>query len=302
VVEASNRWWTYQRERFPLVANGLLIAVFSLSAVSFSAMLLGRWLSWPSLAVAFPTSLAFFMQLRIADEFKDFDDDSRYRPYRPVPRGLVKLRELGWIGIGLGIMQLALALWLRPGLVVLLVATWAYLGLMSAEFFVGGWLKAHPFTYLWSHMLIMPLIDLYATATYWLPAAGRPPAGLAWFLALSFFNGVVIEVGRKLRAPEDEETGVETYTFLYGRTKAVALWLAAMALTAAGAVMAGAQIGFAGPVAAILGALLVVAAWVAIRFLRQPVHARSRWFEPMSGAWALVLYLSLGALPLLMRL
>jgi hypothetical protein len=214
----------------------------------------------------------------------------------------VKLRELGWIGLGLGVMQLALALWLAPGLVVPLAATWAYLGLMSAEFFAGGWLKAHPFTYLWSHMLIMPLIVFYATAADWLPATGWPPAGVLWLLVPSFFSGVVIEVGRKLRAPEDEETGVETYTVLYGRGKAVALWLGAMVLAAGGAGLAGAQIGFAWPVAGILGVFLVVAVWVAVRFLRQPVHARSRWFEPASGAWALAVYLSLGALPLVMRL
>ena len=41
--------------------------------------------------MAVVTSFLSFLQLRIADEFKDFDEDSRYRPYRPVPRGLVTL-------------------------------------------------------------------------------------------------------------------------------------------------------------------------------------------------------------------
>ena len=45
------------------------------------------------------TSPVFFLQLRIADEFKDFAEDSRFRPYRPVPRGLVTLTELGWVGV-----------------------------------------------------------------------------------------------------------------------------------------------------------------------------------------------------------
>ncbi len=301
-MSEAGRWWTYQRERFPLARNGLLIAVFSFSAVSFSAVLRGGRPDWRSFLVAFLTSLAFFMQLRIADEFKDFEDDSRYRAYRPVPRGLVKLRELGWIGLGLGLAQLALALWLSPALLLLLLAAWAYLGLMSAEFFAGAWLKAHPFTYLWSHMLIMPLIVLYATATDWLPAVGRPPAGLSWFLVVSFFNGVVIEVGRKLRAAEDEETGVDTYTALYGRGRAVALWLGATALAALAAVLAAMQVRIGMLVAVILVVVAVVAAWAAYRFLRDPVHARARWFEPLSGAWTLVVYLSLGALPLLVRL
>jgi 4-hydroxybenzoate polyprenyltransferase len=37
-----NRWWIYQHERFPVLNHGLLIAAFSLSAVTFSSLLRGR--------------------------------------------------------------------------------------------------------------------------------------------------------------------------------------------------------------------------------------------------------------------
>ena len=92
----SSRWWVYQRERFPILAHGPLIAAFSVSAVSYSALLRGQSsLPLDGTLLAFGTAFLFFLQLRIADEFKDFEDDSRYRSYRPVPRGLVKLSELG---------------------------------------------------------------------------------------------------------------------------------------------------------------------------------------------------------------
>src|SRR5207244_2784241 len=105
-----------------------------------------------------------FLQLRIADEFKDFEEDARYRPYRPVPRGLVTLRELGRLGAAAALIQLFLALVLDPSLVLLLAVAWIYLALMSKEFFVGEWLKQHPIPYLISHMVIIPLVDFYATA------------------------------------------------------------------------------------------------------------------------------------------
>ena len=54
-------------------------------------------------------------------------------------------------------------------------------------------------TYLLSHMLIMPLIDFYATACDWVPAAGHPPRHLFAFVIVSFCNDVVIEIGRKIR-------------------------------------------------------------------------------------------------------
>src|SRR3954471_1380094 len=123
---AANRWWIYQRERFPVFAHGPLILAFSFCAVSYSAMLRGPRAT-PTVAsapVAFVTAFLFFLQLRIADEFKDFEEDSRYRPYRAVPRGLVRLGELGWLGAGAAAVQLALAVWLNPRLVILLAITW----------------------------------------------------------------------------------------------------------------------------------------------------------------------------------
>ena len=236
--DAMNRWVTYQRERFPLAGHAPLVAAFSASAVCFSSLVRGH-VAAPSpaaLLVAFTTSLVFFLQLRIADEFKDFDEDSRFRPYRPVPRGLVTLRELACVAVGGGLLQLGLALWLDASLVWLLVPTWAYLALMTREFFVPRWLRAHPVIYMASHMLILPLVDLYATACDWRVAGVRSaPAGLYWFLVVSYLNGIVIEIGRKTRAPADEEHGVETYSALWGAHGAARAWLFAVMLTGAAA-------------------------------------------------------------------
>src|SRR5438876_4874960 len=121
----ANRWWTYQRERFPVFAHSPLIAAFSFSAVSYSALIRGvpQLPGWRSCVVAFASSFLFFLQLRIADEFKDFEEDSRFRPYRPVPRGLISLWALGWVWAGCIAIQVALALWLAPSLIVLLLLT-----------------------------------------------------------------------------------------------------------------------------------------------------------------------------------
>ena len=299
----GSRWWAYQRERFPVLAHAPLIAAFSFSAVSYSFLLRGeRGLPRAETAlVAFATSFLFFLQLRIADEFKDFDEDSRYRPYRPVPRGLVSLRELGAIGVAGAAIQFLLALRLAPGLIAVLLLTWTYLALMSCEFFAREWLKARPITYMWTHMLIMPLIDFYATACDWLAAGASRPRGVFWFLAVSFFNGMVVEIGRKLRAPEDEEEGVETYTVLWGRRRAVLAWLGVLAMTAVCAALAAREIGFVRPVSGLLLLLLAAAAMISLGFLRRPIRARAKLFEVMAGVWTLLMYLSLGAIPVLVR-
>jgi len=300
---SARRWWVYQRERFPLLGHGPLIAAFSFSALSFSTLLRGR-VTLPGalpVLVAFVTALLFFLQLRIADEFKDFEEDSRFRPYRPVPRGLVTLRELGALGILAALAQLGLALWLTPSLVLLLAVAWAFLVLMSKEFFVPGWLKAHPLLYMVSHMVIIPLVDLYATACDWWVAGEGPPRGLIWFLVVSYFNGLIIEIGRKIRGPNEEETGVNTYSALWGRRNAVLAWLGSLLTTAACALVAARQVDFAAPVGVLLSVMLLLAGIIAWRFLRQPEARRAKMIETASGLWTILMYLSLGAVPLLVR-
>lgn len=296
-----NRWVAYQRERFPVLGHAPLVAAFSGSAVCLSSMLRGR-IAVPSagaLLVAFDTSFLFFLQLRIADEFKDFDEDSRFRPYRPVPRGLVTLGELRRVAIGAALTQFLLALWLVPSMVWLLGLAWIYLALMTREFFAATWLKARPIAYMLSHMVIVPLVDLYASACdWWVAGLRRPPAGLIWFLIVSFFNGLVIEIGRKIRAPEDEEPGVQTYSLLWGRGGAVSAWLAAIGATAVCALQVARHIGVGLPVGVLLAVLVLGCVVVGARFVRRPTSRGGKTIETVSGVWTVLMYLSLGAAPL----
>jgi 4-hydroxybenzoate polyprenyltransferase len=244
-----------------------------------------------------------FLQLRIADEFKDFEDDARYRPYRPVPRGLVTLRELGWIGAGAAAIQLALALMLAPSLIWLLTLVWVYLALMTREFFARDWLRRHPVVYLTSHMVIIPLIDLYATACDWRVAGlSRPPSGLYWFLIVSYVNGIVVEVGRKTRVPGDEEHGVETYSALWGTNVALRVWLAAVVVTAFAAWRAAARIGTDVATLNLLLVLVAVCGLVALRVMRRRAAGSGKAIELVSGVWTLVMYLGVGAIPMAYKL
>ncbi len=293
------RWWLYQRERFPVGKHGLLVAIFSSAAVCHSALLRQAQPEPASLLVAFGVSFGFFLQLRIADEFKDYEDDCRYRPYRPVPRGLIRRRELaGLAGLTL-VLQLGLSLSLGIQLAIALAAVWLYLAAMSLEFGCRDWLKAHLAVYMLSHLAIVPLIAFYGTACDWLAAGVPPPAGLLWFGLASAANGAVIEFGRKIRAPADEEPGVETYSARWGGRRAVAIWWGAF-LAGAGLVLLAARqinsLAIAGPVVA---GLLLAASLAAWRFRQQPTRSRATRLETLAALWTLAAYLGLGPLPLL---
>jgi hypothetical protein len=297
-----NRWIIYQRERFPLAAHGPLVAAFSASAVCYSSLLRGRdvFPAPAALAVAFVTSLLFFLQLRIADEFKDFEDDSRFRPYRAVPRGLVTLPELARVGIAAAIIQLLLAVLLDPSIIWILLVAWIYLALMTREFFVAHWLKRHPVLYMTSHMMILPLVDLYATACdWWVAGLRQPPRGLLWFLVVSYFNGMVVEIGRKIRVPADEEHGVDTYSALWGRGRAVRAWLFVVLLTALAAWRAAAEIGTEGPMVMLLALLVALCVGAGVRVVRSEKAGTGKAVEVMAGLWTVLMYLGLGAIPVL---
>jgi 4-hydroxybenzoate polyprenyltransferase len=153
-----------------------------------------------------------------------------------------------------------------------------------------------------SHAVIVPLITLYLTACDWLRADGAAPGGLGWFLATSYAASGVVEIGRKIRAPADEETGVETYSALWGRRGALVALLGSMLGSALLALGAARRIGammFVVPVALLL---LGAGALAARRFLAHPEPGAGKMFENLSGLWTLAIYLSVGALPLLWRM
>ncbi|MBC7998700.1 MAG: hypothetical protein IAF58_12200 [Leptolyngbya sp.] len=296
-----NRWVIYQKERFPLAHYGAIVAAFAYSGLCVSRMMRGEsgLPDFQAFIAAYLSALILFFQLRVADEFKDHDEDLKYQPTRPVPRGLIKLPELAAVGLIGAIVQIALSVSYHQSLIFPLALTWLYFALMSVEFFVGDWLRAHPFTYLWSHMLILLFVDLFITAFDWMKSSTMPPHGLWLFLAVSFLNGVIIEVGRKIKSPAEEKVGVATYTSSWGQTTAIAVWLMAIISSGFFAVTTAVQLGFGMPVMVMAASLGLVAFTLALKFIKSPKTGKH--FESFSGAWTLATYLALGTIPLLIK-
>lgn len=278
--------WIYQRERFPLAANGVMVACLTLGVTTYpyafagAIPALGEWLG------VWLTVLLTFLLMRLLDEFKDAADDARYRPYRPVPRGLVSLRTIGWLAATVVAVQILIQwIWL-PDRLFWLALVYAYLVLMTVEFGASRWLERHPMVYATSHMVIMPLMGLYLTAG-WLARL----EAIALY-ALLFMAGFVIEIGRKLRVPAREEHGVVTYSALLGREPATFLWLACAFVSGALAValLRGADlpvlnivlaVGFAG--CATCGAI----------YADRVAAGDDKRIEHASGIWCVLLFVSL---------
>ena len=300
----TNRWWIYQKERFPIFAHGPLVIVFCLAVLLFSGLQAGDALpDMTRIAGAVISTLILFFQLRVADEFKDFEIDSKYRPHRAVPRGLVSLQELARLAVAGAVIQFLIAMTIDIGLVPILIGVWAYIGLMTKEFFVKDWLIRNPSVYLVSHMLVMPLIAFYVSTFDWLCDWCEFPAGLGWLLLLSFCCGLVLELGRKIKVPASERTGVETYSGLWGSNIAVILWAASVGASVFAYVNAASYISGSAFFLSFGAIVLTLGLVTAVLFPGkgpQPFRGTERLIEPSSGLVALLLYFGLGPLQALL--
>jgi len=213
------RWKAYFRERFPFLKHGILIACFY-----SSNQFLAHTLVSPNEAMVYDlgsllgclTILCLFLHLRVFDDLKDYAEDCQHYPDRVLQRGIITLRELKILGCVTLAAEISLSLLWSPRVLVAVLIAQGFSLLMFKEFYVRSWLKRHFIVYASTHMLIIPLLALvifsFATREY-------PWAAPAWFWLYSFVGFFVAfnwEISRKIRAPEEEIEGVDSYTKIFG--------------------------------------------------------------------------------------
>ncbi|HBK72201.1 MAG TPA: hypothetical protein DDZ39_11200 [Flavobacteriaceae bacterium] len=298
------RFLIYQKERFPFIAHGIMIAAFTFSAISYSRLCRNQkgFIAWSDFVIGVFATITLFFLVRIFDEFKDQEDDAKYRKYLPVPRGLISLSELKTIGWIVGVLQITVISIFQLKMLYLYVIVIAYLLLMAVEFFVPKWLKKRQILYITSHMMIIPLIDVYSSGLDWLVDESQPHWGLVWFFAVSYMNGLVLEFGRKIRTPEQEEEGVVSYTGMYGTKGGVLIWLLLMFATMLLAIGASHYANFSWLAFVVFGFVFLLNSIPGWLFIKQPTVKKSKYIEYASALWTALMYLSLGSIPMLKNL
>lgn len=292
------KYLTYLNERFPLYTHVPIIGIFSFSAIcySLSASYSTQFVPLLRYLLVFGLTFGLFLLLRISDEFKDHEDDMKYRKYLPVPRGLITLNALRNLGLFILGLQVIILIF-NPSFLFIYSITMVYLVLMFKEFFIEKWLKEHQLAYVVSHMMIIPLVDLVASSAHWSFEGINPPTALGWFFAVSFFNGILLEFGRKIKMPENEEEGVVSYSKLWGMNNAVKVWIAVLIVTLGLAFAAAWAINSPFWVYILLIIFALIGLTVVLNFMRLPSKKRAKQIEIISGIWTMGMYLNLGALP-----
>lgn len=212
------KWYTYQKERFPIATYGLYILCLSFAAFFYNTKMLEIESNVGVFITMFVVAFLQFLMVRIIDEFKDYEEDKKYRPYRPVPRGLIKLKELRTLFVICIIIQFVLTLIVNPFSLIFLLVLWIMFILMTKSFFMKKLVDKHILLEVALDEILLPTLMLYLSSFIKLDIT------ILWrLLLLSYVVSWIIEIARKVRCKKDEEKGVKTYTAVFGIPKATIL-------------------------------------------------------------------------------
>ena len=179
---------------------------------------------WKIIFSMFLVALLQFLMVRIIDEFKDYEEDCKYRPYRPVPRGLITLKELKFLFIICIILQTSITLIVSPDAIFLLFTVWLFFSIMSKSFFMKKILDEHILLEVTFDELLMPVLIAYLSVFPFGSISSFIVSKYFYlFLTMSYVISWIVEVARKIRCKDDEENGVKTYTAVFGIKKATFL-------------------------------------------------------------------------------
>ena len=322
IIQNIKNFKIYLNERFPLGKNSFFVLIFTLSGYIYTSLLYNSKIMYLftngvkigifqyKIIALFIIIFMFFFQLRITDEFKDYEEDLKYRSYRPVQRGIISLKALGKIGIATIIIQIILAHVINPKLIYFMLLVWIYMFLMAKEFFIKKWLTKRILIYALSHVVIMIFITLVIVEAtqYIVPKNIFDVFILQWYrhnidfaliplFALNYLNGIVLEIGRKTRKAYEEEHGVQTYSKLWGRKKAVIvlslLFVIEYFFVILGLAYTYKEYFFFGGLTLLV--ILVVSIYFMVKFLKKDLSGKI--VETMSGLWIIFSSMSLGLLP-----
>ena len=326
IVQNIKNFKIYLNERFPLGKNSIFVLIFTLSGYIYTGLLYNSKIinqifskeikvpmPWHKIVALFIIIFMFFLQLRITDEFKDYEEDLKYRAYRPVQRGVVTLKALGKIGIATVIIQIILAYIIDFKIIYFMIIVWFYMFLMAKEFFIKEWLTKRILIYALSHVVIMIFITLViVNATQYIVLGEAENiikfGALQWYrhnidialiplFTLNYLNGIVLEIGRKTRRADEEEHGVQTYSKLWGKKKAVVI-LSLLFAVEYFLVILGLSYTYEKYLLLsrlVLLIILIISIYFMIKFLKKDLSGKI--VESVSGLWIVFSSMGMGLLP-----
>lgn len=208
------RYWIYQWERLPLIPL-ILMGLIQGSAV----MTANDVFSWTRLLAVTVLATAYLLQIRFADEPKDFEHDNKFYPTRPIQRGVITLSELRLLRNAMIIIFFVVALVLQSWTIFLLACLQQLYSLLTRkEFYLRDWLRDHFLTYMFSHYFQLLILSWLTISILQVPEGQK----LIYF-GFALLSIAVVEISRKMESA-DNKAG-DNYSAALGITKSAGYFL-----------------------------------------------------------------------------
>ena len=210
----------YILKRFPV---HLLFIFTSVNIFSVQKFLTGQYdISGLPISIIF---LLFLFHLRLLDEIKDFEFDTKHHKDRPVQKGsvsLVSIKKLIVINI---ILMFSLTYF--TNLLLLLAIPIAYTFLMFKEFFIKDFYERSPLVYLLSHQIVFVFLLMFFFSAITGQVYQLQPDTILIYL-FYFLPLAIIEIGRKMDYRYDFEGNktIDSYAYVWGEKIAIVVFFA----------------------------------------------------------------------------
>lgn len=208
----AQRWWRFVKERFEPFSHGLMILAFFGANAGLAVAVSGSGGTALELFLSLVVTGLFFFHLRLFDELKDLDTDNQVNRDRPLPRGLIPLREFKQVCTLLICCELLLSVWIGQAAFVACGIAIAYSLLMYKEFYIGSWLKHQMELYAISHTVIAGFIALFIFSAVTGVSPLNVPVLFAFVMLIDWMTFNIFEFARKTFGQEEEREGVESYS------------------------------------------------------------------------------------------
>jgi len=214
MMNILKRFYIYQNERFPIVLLSLSLfpVVLSSAAVMSKFMLTNIFLS-------FFVSLAYIFHIRVNDEYRDFEHDTKHHSTRPLQRGVITLHDLKLINVFAIFVVAFTAIFYGTEAIFIAIIMILYSYFAKYDFFCKEKIRKHFYIYNFVHIIQIFLLQIFV---YIIVAHKIQFTEILFFHFLFTLTGTIIfEFARKLKIPGEDGTGTDTYTYYLGFNKSM---------------------------------------------------------------------------------
>lgn len=212
------RFYLYQKKRFPVIVLG----VSFLPAILSSGAIMVTQTDLKFVIAALLVSLAYLLHVRIIDEFRDYEHDLTHHKDRPLQSGVITLMELGVVDKIATATVVIVALYGGMWAQFIALAMFLYSYLAGKEFFLGSKLKNHFYIYNAVNLVQMLLLQVFIYSIANNSFSFNPLVPVHFLFIAS--GTVIFEFLRKVKGPEQDGTGQDTYTWFLGINNAILVY------------------------------------------------------------------------------